>query len=265
MASGNSVMQLDTGTGWTRGLDNLLRAEMGRWFGTRRWWVQILIWAAIANAIPIMAAVGTTDTTSVDLVMIFSILMGIGAPIGVCIIMQEAIVGEKQTGTAAWVLSKPVSRLAFLTSKLVGNGVGIATTMVIAQGAILYVASLLLFHTTLPVPGFVAGMGVHMVNLLFYVGLTLMLGALFDHRAPVIGLPLAFLFVQQYLPALYRGLTNAIPWSLTTPPNNGAQPAVTTALMTGVRPDSYLPVFTTLAAAIVFLAVAAWAFQRQEL
>lgn len=265
MATGNSLMQLETATGWSRGLNNLLRAELGRWFGTRRWWSQILIWAAIANLIPIMAAVGTQDSVGIDLAMLFNVFMGIGAPVGVCIIMQDAIVGEKQSGTAAWVLSKPVSRLAFLTSKLVGNGAGIATTMVLAQGAIIYLASVLLMNTVLPPLGFVAGLGVHLVNLFFYVGLTLMLGAFFDHRAPVIGLPLAFLFAQQYLPGLYRGLIDVIPWSLTAPPNNSAQPAVTTALMTGTQPASYLPIATTLVAALVFLTVAAWAFQRQEL
>jgi ABC-2 type transport system permease protein len=265
MASGNSMMQLETGTGWSRGLDNLLRAELGRWFGTRTWWVQILIWAAVANLIPIMAALGTKDSVGVDLVMLFNVFLGMGAPIGVCILMQEAIVGEKQSGTAAWVLSKPVSRLGFLASKLVGNGLGIAATMVLAQGLILYLASALLMNAVLPPLGFVAGLGVHLVNLSFYIGLTLMLGALSDHRAPVMGLPLAFLFAQQYLPGLYRGLLHAIPWSLTAPPNGGAEPAVTTALMAGSHPASYLAVGTTLAAAVLFVVIAAWAFQRQDL
>jgi ABC-2 type transport system permease protein len=265
MTTGNSMMQLETGAGWSRGLNNLLRTEIGRWFGTRRWWSQILIWVAVANLIPIMAVVGAPDEPGIDLPTLFSILIGIGAPIGVCIIMQEALVGEKQAGTAAWVLSKPVSRLAFLTSKLASNGLGIATTMILAPGLVLYLASVLFMGTVLPPLGFLAGLGAHLINLFFYVGLTLMLGALFDHRAPVIGLPLAFLFVQQYLPSLYPGLINAIPWSLTAPPNSGATSAVTTALMNGVQPASYLPLVTTLVAGIVFLAVAAWAFQRQEL
>jgi ABC-type transport system involved in multi-copper enzyme maturation permease subunit len=39
-------------------------------------------------------------------------------PIGVAVLAQGAIVGEKQSGTAAWVLSKPVSRSAFILAKL---------------------------------------------------------------------------------------------------------------------------------------------------
>lgn len=265
MASGNSMMQLETGTGWSRGLRNLVRTELGRWFGTRTWWTQILIWAAVANLIPIMAALGTKDSVGIDLAMLFNVFLGMGGPVGVCILMQEAIVGEKQSGTAAWVLSKPVSRLGFLASKLAGNGLGVAVTMVLAQGLILYLASILLMKTVLPPLGFLGGLGVHLVNLSFYMGLTLMLGALFDHRAPVIGLPLAFLFAQQYLPGLYRGFLHAIPWGLTAPPGGGVEPAVTTALMTGTQPGSYLAVVTTLAAAVLFVAIAAWAFQRQDL
>jgi hypothetical protein len=113
--------------------------------------------------------------------------------------------------------------------------------------------------------GFLAGLGVHMVNLSFYIGLALMLGAFFDHRAPVIGLPLAFLFAQQFLPSLYRGLINVIPYTLIAPPNNGQAVPVTTALMTGSQPGTYLPVITTLAAAVLFVAIGAWGFQRQEL
>jgi hypothetical protein len=108
-------------------------------------------------------------------------------------------------------------------------------------------------------------MGAHLVNLLFYVGLTLMLGALFDHGAPVIGLPLAFLFAQQYLPGLHPALVNAIPWTLTAPPGGGAVPAVTTALMSGLPAATYLPLLTTGTAAALFVVVAVLVFRRQDL
>ena len=40
-----------TQTGWSRGLANVLHGELYTWFATRRWWVQILIWAACGLAI----------------------------------------------------------------------------------------------------------------------------------------------------------------------------------------------------------------------
>ena len=51
MTTRNDVFQLQTGTGWKRGLDNLLRAEFGRWFKTKMWWTQILIWTGFINVL----------------------------------------------------------------------------------------------------------------------------------------------------------------------------------------------------------------------
>jgi ABC-2 type transport system permease protein len=262
MSSGNSVMVLERGTGWRRGLRNLLRAEVDRWFGTGQWWVQILIWAGVANGIPLIAALSTPDLEGFDMATVFNMLLGVAAPIGVCIIMQEALVGEKRSGTAAWVLSKPLSRLAFLAGKMAANVAGIALTMVLVPGLLMYASSALVMHTALPPLGFLAGLGAHLVNLLFYVGLTLMLGALCDQGGAVIGLPLAFLFSQQFLPGLHPALGHVIPFALI----GGAEPGVTTALMYGVEPAAgYLPLVTTGLAAVLFVAVAIRVFQRKDL
>jgi len=75
-------MQLETGTGWSRGLNNLLRSELGRWFGTKQWWVQILIWSSIAVGIPLMAALATSDDEALPMAMLFNAMLGIGGPIG---------------------------------------------------------------------------------------------------------------------------------------------------------------------------------------
>ena len=48
----------------------------------------------------------------------------LGLAIGIIVVMQDAIIEEIQLGTAAWVLSKPVSRQAFLSAKLVASVVG---------------------------------------------------------------------------------------------------------------------------------------------
>ena len=77
------------------------------------------------------------DTT----LMLFNIFMGLAGAIGVSILMQTAVVGEKRSGTAAWVLSKPVSRVAFIIAKLIANSTGIVVTLVLAQGLIAYLIS----------------------------------------------------------------------------------------------------------------------------
>ncbi len=268
---GNHLMQLEEGAGWSRGIRNVLRGELNSWFNTRTWWSQILIWAASINLIFLMVALsvkraeGSGEGLGMDSIMIFNIFMGLVGPIGVSIIMQSAVVGEKRSGTAAWVLSKPVSRFAFILSKLIANTLGIAVTMVLAQGLIAYLIEGLVVGVWLPVGGFLAGLGVHLVNILFYLTLTLMLGTVFEHGAPVIGIPLAFLFSQNFIASIYPELVKLLPWTLAIPLNNSTELPLAAALMTGAPLPSLVPLFATMAASVIFVVMALWAFNRQEL
>ena len=119
MSAGNDVFRHRLGTGWTRGLDVLLRAELSGWFRTRKWWVQILVWGAMINGLLLLIAYSDRRAASATLLVeLFTAFMGTFAPIGVAILMQSVLVGEKRSGTAAWVLSKPASRTAFVVAKL---------------------------------------------------------------------------------------------------------------------------------------------------
>jgi ABC-2 type transport system permease protein len=261
MTVGNSVFQMKEGFGWSRGLDNLLDAELGRWFGTRRWWGQILIWAAIINLSLFCVAISEESGGSAELALFFNMLLGFFPAMGVCILMQGSIVGEKQSGTAVWVLSKPTSRSAFILAKLVANTVGVALTIVLAQGLIAYLIIYLGSGTALSPLGFLGGLSVQLIHLLFYITLTLMLGAAFNRRGPVIAIPFVFLFAQQMLldsPAL----SSVLPATLMAPLED--YPSVAAAVMTGSEPLSYLPPVTTLGASVLFVAIALWIFERVE-
>ena len=179
--------------------------------------------------------------------------------------MQSAVVGEKKSGTAAWVLSKPVSRIGFILSKLLGNGIGVVVTMILAQGLIAYLISRLMLGFNLPVLGFLAALGIHFANILFYMTLTLMLGTIFDHTGPVIGIPMAFLFVQNISMSFYPILANYVPWTLAIPANGDTNPSIAMNLMAGLSVPSYLPLYVALAASVIFVAVAIWVFKREEL
>jgi len=264
MTAGNGVFQLKEGTGWSRGLDNLLGVELGRWFRTKKWWVQILLWAAIINAILALVIISEDSGGAAELVVLFNVFLGVFATFGVCILMQGVIVGEKQLGTAAWVLSKPVSRPAFLLAKLIANLAGVALTIVLVQGLIAYLLIYLGSGTMLPPLGFLGGLGVQLVHLFFYITLTLMLGAAFSKRGPVIAIPLLFLFVQELLIGVFPVLAKALPWTLVVPPDGSEYPSVAAVLMTGSQPLSYLPLLTTIGASVLFVALALWIFERQE-
>lgn len=255
---------MQTGSSWKRGLDNLLRAEFGRWFKTKMWWIQILIWAALINLLVFFMAVVDSGVPAPELLMIFNIFLGLFGAVGVCIIMQGTIVGEKSSGTAAWVLSKPASRPAFLFAKLLANSAGIAVTIILAQGLIAYLIITLTAEISMGPLAYLGGLGVHLVNFLFYITLTLMLGTLFSHRAPVIGIPLVFLFVQQMILGIVPALVYVLPWTLTVPMNEDQFPSIAVAVMTGTEPLTYVPLAVTFCASVVFTVVAVWAFNRQE-
>ena len=265
MATGNHMMQLEQGAGWTRGLRNLLRGELGEWFGTRTWLTQILIWAAIINGILLAASLQMPKSQAQEGLMIFNIFMGMAPPVGVAIMMMGAIVEEKRSGTAAWILSKPVSRTSFVLSKLVGNGLGVLVCIILAQGLIGF--AILRFVSQVPLSPlrFAAGMGAHAINVLFYVTLGAMLGTLFQQPAPVVGIPIAFNFAQQYIPSLLPFLKDRLPWNLGTPFGNGSSPSVATAWMLGLRPLTVAPAVLALVASVVFVVVALVVFQKQEL
>jgi ABC-2 type transport system permease protein len=267
MATGNSAMKMVEGAGWSRGLANVLRGELGRWFGTRTWWRQIIIWAAAINLIFLIVVISNPPSSSTEdtPLMIFNIFMGLAGPIGVSIIMQSVVVGEKRAGTAAWILSKPVSRAAFILSKLLANTAGIAVCMVLAQGIIAYAIAAVGLKTMLPIPGFLAALLVHLVNIFFYLTLTLMLGTLFEVTAPVIGIPLAFLFAQNFLLSFYPPLAQVMPYTLAIPINNDKAPSIAMALMSGSPVPSFLPVAATLIYAVIFVAVGVSVFRKTEL
>ncbi|MEJ2598579.1 MAG: ABC transporter permease subunit [Anaerolineales bacterium] len=261
--AGNSAFELVSERGWRRGLNNLLDNELAHWWKTRRWWTQCLIWVGVVGFM--LAAVIFSDPNSqfADGVMLYSIFAGLFPAIGVIILMQGALVGEKQDGTAAWVLSKPASRPAFILSKLAANSLGVLVTMVLVPGIVAYI---LLSYSQMaaldPLP-FLAAWAVIFLIHFFYLTLTLMLGALFSGRGPVIGIALAFLFLQQYLVGLLPLLRYLLPWTLAVPLNDQTQ-AVVPALLQGQPVYSWIPVAAVLLESILFVLVALRRFEQEE-
>lgn len=261
--AGNSAFELVSERGWRRGLNNLLENELARWWGTRMWWVQCLIWVAVVGFMLGAVIFSSPDFQFLDGVMLYSIFAGLFPAVGVVIIMQGALVGEKQDGTAAWVLSKPASRTAFILSKVVSNSLGLLTTMIVVPGLVAY---LLLSYSQngllAPLPFLVAWI-VIFINHFFFLSLTLMLGALFSGRGPVIGIGLALLFMQQYLVGMLPPLKYVLPWSLTVPLNN-QNDAVVPALLSGQPVYSWIPVIAVLVEGIIFVVIALYRFEREE-
>jgi ABC-2 type transport system permease protein len=266
MAANTLPLRILQPSGWTSGLGNLLRKELHAWWGTRFWMTQALIWLVAINAIPfiVLWVAPVTDPnmqlpegglTALGLQVFFEIAAQFSAG-GVAILGMGAIIGETQSGTAAWVLSKPLSRPAFVSAKLVTLAVGTLAMCVALPGAVAYLQIGAATRQFPEVGLFVFGLGLVGIHTLFYVALTIMLGTLVKSRGAVIGIAVAVLFGQQVV-ANFVG-----PFAMYLPHSLGGMAATTSM---GQPLPSYAAIGVTAVLSVAFVVAALWRFEREEL
>ncbi|HEY42801.1 MAG TPA: ABC transporter permease subunit [Anaerolineae bacterium] len=260
-----SSLQIVNESPWRSGFMNMVRKENSLWWGTRKWWVQSLIWFLILNGIVVLLlwivpAVDKEEAPRASEVLgVFFGFFGALSTFGVMILMQSAIVGEKNSGTAAWIMSNPVSRGAFILAKLIANGIAILTIIVVLQGLIGYMQFFLHGEIVLrPIP-FMAALGLQGLHLMFYLTLALVLGTFFNGRGPVIGISIAVLIGQDLLGQL---IAMKFPWFPTLMPMRLVDMAL--PLAQGGTLSSYTPVIATTLMSLSFLLLAIWRFRREE-
>jgi ABC-type transport system involved in multi-copper enzyme maturation permease subunit len=263
--SGNEAFEMVSGHGWSRGLDNMLRSGLARWFKTRSWWVNSLIWGVVVVGVVGALAFSRPEVTPLGIIiMVFTETVGLFPAVGVIVIMQDALVGEKREGTAAWVLSKPVTRQAFLLSKVISNSLGVLVSMIVAPSIVGYILISIDQQSLLNPLGFLECMLLFFIVDFFFLSLTFMFGVLFSNRAPVIGIPLAVVLLQQNLIGLIPFLRFILPSTLTFPMENSNPLAISLILRTPVQPEQWLILGIILLECLLFLGVALWRFNRQE-
>jgi ABC-2 type transport system permease protein len=245
------------------GFSNLVTNESRRWWKTRRWLLQIVIWLVIVNGLMALIVASTPTMKADDVLAGFLKLWGLVLPIGVVILGQDAIIQEKQSGTAAWILSKPASHNAFILSKIAANAFGILVTIIMVQGTVGYLQIWFSTGKMYPVLPFIGALGMVFLSLLFYLTLVIMLGTLFNSRGAVISIPFLLIFSVQVF-KFGSGLAKIMPWNLTT--SLGAEnPALGIALIQGLPLPSLTPLFATVFWCLLFTCIGLWMFNREEL
>ena len=263
-----SVLQPVKESGWRRGLANLLRKENGEWWHTRRWWTQSLLWLLIVNGIlalgvwvlPIVDPEEVGGT--IENIGIFVQVMAQFSIFAVIVITQGAVIGEKQSGTAAWIMSAPVSRSAFIVAKLIANAIGFFVTIILVQGLVAYVQLSLSDGSPLALAPYLILLALLSLYLLFYLTLTLMLGAFFDTRGPVLGIAIAVAIGSMLsIGNLFAGF---LPWIVVLLPES--IPGILTLLVEGEPlPDVWpIPIILMSVYSLLFIALAIWRFRREE-
>lgn len=264
MSSSNSALWEVGGPPWLSGFGNVLQRELRSWWSTRTWWIRSLVWLLISNGLVVLllwiipAADPGEAPAPAEVHDMFLNLLAIST-IGAMVFMQGAIVGEKKSGTAAWVLSNPVARGAFILGKLVANVISILAILIVLQGAIAYAQFQLHGAVALRPGGFAVAMGLHSLHLLFYITLALMLGAFFSSRGPVIGISIAVL-VGQDLVAEF--LAKPFPWLPGILP--GQLVGMVVPVAQGLPIGSPAPLVAVAICSALFVIVAIWRFRREE-
>lgn len=265
----SSQFQLVNENGWRRGLGNLLQGEYSAWFKSSRWWKHLLVWFAVINGmmgimVYVSADAAKGGSEGPPLLYMYGIFGGLLVAFGVMVIMQRVLVREKQQGTAAWVLSKPVTRTAFVVSRLVVNLIAILITSVIVPGAIFYLTLGLFSNLGWLSPyGFIAGLLMVALHTFYWIALVLMMGTLVESSSAVIAVPMALCFGFWLGPMLVPSLVFISPLMLTFSPTPKIS-SLSISFVLGEPMFSWLPLIATIVCSVVFIVVAIWRFNRQE-
>jgi ABC-2 type transport system permease protein len=268
--SRSGQLQIVQEKGWRRGLNNLLRGEYSAWFKSSKWLKHIFLWFSIINVMMIFMIIASADAArdgkdGPPLLFMYGLFGGMFVAFGVMIIMQRVLVGEKRSGTAAWVLSKPVTRTAFVVSRLVVNSIAIILTAVIVPGVIFYLT--LGFFSDfgwLSPLGFLAALLMISLHTFFWIALVLMMGTLFESSGGVIAVPMTLYFIFWMGTGMVPGLIHISPLLLTFSPEPEQVNALSLSLMTGEPVFSWLPMISAAISCVIFIAVAIRRFNRQE-
>lgn len=258
----DAVLRPVAGRGPWLGFGNLARNEAAQWTRTRSAWVQPLVWLTILVApllLPLvfmreLFAAETGGTFESALEMVFQ-MGGLALPIGAVIVLHGAIIGERQTGTAAWVLTKPASRTSFVIAKFAVHTLALLVVALLLPTSVAYGVLSWEAGGALPLWRYAAAVGLLGLNLAFYAALTLMLGALARNRGTVLAVGLAVLVGADVVLAVVPALAHAGPWLLGR---------MATVLAQGgplVTPWPLLAVPLWISA---FLALAVWRVRREE-
>jgi ABC-2 type transport system permease protein len=251
------------------GFGNMLGKELGEWFKTRRWLWQSLIWMVIINGfvalllfvIPQVDPAGAQAEENpplevMGMTMFFSLAVVAGS-IGAIILSQDEIIQEKQSGTAAWVLSKPVARRSFILTKLLSNLTGSLIFIVGLPALITLVEIYLAVGHGIPLVPYLAGSGIVLLALIFYLSLVIMLGVLFEQRGPVMGIAFGVMFGGLIAAQFAPQLAYALPLTMD-------RIALAVAQGQALGDIEIFQIAATAGWSILFTLVALWRFQRTE-
>lgn len=259
--------------GWLRGFANLLRKENRAWWGTRLWWINAVLWPVVlcglmANILFVAGdLISQADfaqpgeriayITQTGLSVFFEFGSSVLA-IGIIVLANGLIINEKQNGVSEWLLSKPMSRQAYILSKLTANFFAMLVLLIGIPACIAY--GLLSLHEAAmyPLLPFISAVSIMIMHTFFYLTLTLMLGTIFNNRGPILGIGLGSALGGSLIAGFYKPLMSVTPWML---PKVASITANGQAVPTEI---GIAPLAATALWSVIFILAALARFERTE-
>jgi ABC-2 type transport system permease protein len=251
------------------GFRNMLHRQLAQWWRSRRWWLHLVFWTALLNGMlafmlfvlpPMIVATGeaTLDDPIAAGLNLFFGMATTAVAIGAIIITHGRIVDEKRTGTAAWVLSKPVSRSAFVLARITADSFSMLAVMLLVPALAAFALLTAFSPGSVGATPFALAVAVAALHLAFYLGLTLLAGVFAGAAATVLGISLGVLLLGTLLRSVAGPVALVTPWLL-------GDIAGAIALG-GAVPEAFrLPPAATALLTVVMIAAAAAGFERSEL
>ena len=204
-----------------------------------------------------------TPMTQVEVsILVFFALQGVMAALFVPILMMGEVVDELESGTAAWILSKPVSRTSFILAKFIANAIIFTIIVVGIPGLVGY----MMFAPSgrMTIIGYMTGLGLSTLVLIYFMFLAIMVGAVSKSRNIVMGLSIGIVFgvlgLIQLMPFLGVIFPSMMPIFL-TPFLAAGEPPFPQIPAEYVGPMIYVPAIQI----VLFVIIAIWRFRKIEL
>jgi ABC-2 type transport system permease protein len=260
-AGSGRTLQPVTGRGWRLGFANMLANENGKWWGTRRWLVLLAIFVVLINGLVLLLAATSGGSSAAqqfaEAADVFVAMLIVVTTIVTVVVVQGAIIGEKQLGTAAWVMSKPASRIGFVLSKLIAYWMTLLLLAVPIPTAIFYAEALGFWGVAPDTLNMLGALALAALHFSFYLALTLALGTVFSSRGPVAGIGIGLMIGGLLLAGALPLVPYVLPWPV---------PELVLGVLLGqALPAAWpMPVIATAAWTVLFIVIALWRFSREE-
>lgn len=248
------------------GLEKLVLRELKSFWKTKTILIIPLISIAIINGfiflilyiMPDVAAVTGEDfeTAIVKTLQTYTQLTGMFGAIVTIVGTHGVIITEIETGTLPWILSKPVTRTAYILSKWLSRLVLFAFSIIIVPAIITYLQTYIFFGSVPPIGNFLLGL----VILFFYISavllMTIAISVATKNRILTLGVMLGVIFSSGIIPIISTQIYSYTPFILSE--------SFALLVMEGVAIPSVIPFISTAGLSLGSILYTLISFQKQD-